>query len=248
MNAATVIVKSGQAKTLFLRLSYLAVGFAHSLSNLYMLKQLLLTGCIGFISFLCQAQENWKLTGEQDGIKTWSRKMPDSRINAVKLEAVFNTSLSRITGVIADVARYDSWVYNSRGSRLLKQVSPSELYYYSEVIFPWPATNRDFVSHIQIIQDVTSKVVTINANNVSGWEPLHPRRVRIIQSNGKWTLTPVGQKEVRAEYVLLVDPGGELPAWIINSFSAKGLVQTFKNLRSLLQQSKNTLVQPGIED
>lgn len=213
-----------------------------------MMKQLLVTGYLAFTSFLCPAQENWKLTAEQDGIRSWSRKIPDSRINAVKLEAVFNTSLSSISGVIADVAHYDSWVFNSRGSRLLKQVSPSELYYYSEVIFPWPATNRDFVSHIQISQDAATKVVTINANNVSGWEPVHPKRVRIIQSNGKWTLTPIGNKEVKAEYVLLVDPGGELPAWIINSFSSKGLVQTFKNLRSLLQQSKNTIVQPGIEN
>lgn len=213
-----------------------------------MVKQLLLTGFLGIISFLCRAQENWKLTGDQDGIRSWSRKMPDSRINAVKLEAVFNTSLSRITGVIADVAHYDNWVYNSRGARLLKQVSASDLYYYSEVIFPWPATNRDFVSHLQVSQDAVTKVVTISASNVSGWEPVHPKRVRISQSNGKWTLTPLGNKEVRAEYLLLVDPGGELPAWIINSFSAKGLVQTFKNLRSLLQQSKNTVVQPGIED
>lgn len=213
-----------------------------------MMKQLLVTGSLAFISFLCPAQENWKLTGDQDGIRSWSRKTPDSRINAVKLEAVFNTSLSGITGVIADVARYDSWVFNSRGSRLLKQVSPSELYYYSEVIFPWPATNRDFVSHIQVSQDAVTKVVTINANNVSGWEPVHPKRVRISQSNGKWTLTPIGNKEVKAEYVLLVDPGGELPAWIINSFSSKGLVQTFKNLRSLLQQTKKSVVHPGIED
>ncbi|MBI2284143.1 MAG: lipid-binding protein [Bacteroidetes bacterium] len=212
------------------------------------MKQLLVTGSLAFISFLCPAQENWKLTGDQDGIRSWSRKIPDSRINAVKLEAVFNTSLSGITGVIADVARYDSWVFNSRGSRLLKQVSPSELYYYSEVIFPWPATNRDFVSHIQVSQDAVTKVVTINANNVSGWEPVHPKRVRINQSNGKWTLTPISNKEVKAEYVLLVDPGGELPAWIINSFSSKGLVQTFKNLRSLLQQTKKSVVHPGIED
>lgn len=198
--------------------------------------------CSLFLFFsVCSAQDNWKVTGNRDGIRIYSKKHTDSRINAVKLETVFTATLSQITAVIADVSSYDSWVYNSRATRLLKQVSPSELYYYSEVIFPWPTTNRDFVSHIQISQEPNTKTVTVLANNVSGWEPPRPNLVRITNSAGKWILTPLSKNEVKAEYTLQVDPGGELPVWIINTFSSKGMVQTFKNLRGLLAEPNRTI-------
>lgn len=186
-------------------------------------------------------QENWKLTGEKDGIKTFSQKTGDSKINAVKLEAVFQATLSLLTAVIADVSAYDGWIFNSRSTRLLKQVSPSELYYYSEVIFPWPAVNRDFVSHINISQHPVTKVVLIKATNVSGWEPVKPKLVRIEQSEGVWILTALSKNEVAVTYTLRVDPGGDLPAWIINSFSHKGLVQTFKNLRTQVSKTSATV-------
>lgn len=190
------------------------------------------------------SQEPWKLTGEKNGIKTYSKKTRDVKINAVKLEAVFQTTLSQLTAVITDVSAYDTWIFNSRSTRLLKQVSPSELYYYSEVVFPWPAVNRDFVSHVIISQNPVTKEVNITANNVSGWEPKKSKLVRIEQSEGVWILTPLSKNEVAVTYMLQVDPGGDLPAWIINSFSHKGLLQTFMNLRTQLSKTAATVKKP----
>lgn len=204
----------------------------------FMHKNILLTILLSLFLVSGMAQENWKPTGEKDGIKTYSQKRSGTKINAVKLEAVFQTTLSQLTAVIADVSAYDAWIFNSRSTRLLKLVSASELYYYSEVIFPWPAVNRDFVSHVIISQDPVTKEVSIIANNVRGWEPKNPKLVRIDYSEGSWQLIPLSNKEVRVIYTLQVDPGGDLPAWIINSFSSKGLIQTFKNLRTQLTKTK----------
>lgn len=205
-----------------------------------MYKNIFFTVYLSLLMISGTAQENWKLAGEKDGIKTYSQKRSDSKINSVKLEAVFQATVSQLTAVIADVSGYDNWVFNSRSTRLLKQVSPSELYYYSEVIFPWPTVNRDFVSHVIISQNPVTKEVNIKANNVSGWEPKKPKLVRIDYSEGSWQLIPLSGKEVQVIYTLQVDPGGDLPAWIINSFSAKGLIQTFKNLRTQVGKTAAT--------
>lgn len=201
---------------------------------LFMYKNILSTILLSLSLVSVRGQEKWKLTGEKDGIKTYSQKRNDSKIKAVKLEAVFQTTLSQLTAVIADVSAYDTWIFNSRSTRLLKQISPTELYYYSELLFPWPAVNRDFVSHVIISQHPVTKEVNIKANNVSGWEPIKPKLVRISYSEGSWQLIPLSNKEVRVIYTLQVDPGGDLPVWIINSFSTKGLLETFKNLRRQL--------------
>lgn len=201
-------------------------------------KLLLLIVCsLCTVSIIAQ-EEDWKLKSDKDDIKTYSRKLADSKINAVKVESVFAVPATQFVAVLLDVPSYDTWVYNSKSTRLIKQVSPSELFYYSEVSFPWPTTNRDFVSHVVISQDPATKVVRINAKNVSGIVPVKQNIVRIEKSSGEWIITPVGKNQVKIEYVLQVDPGGDLPAWLINPFASKGLVETFKNLRKQLQQPR----------
>lgn len=192
-----------------------------------------------------RAQEDWKLKSDNDNIKTYSKKLADSKINAVKIESVFQCSVSQFVSVLLDVDSYDDWIYNSKSTRLVKQVSPSELYYYSEVDFPWPTANRDFVSHVVISQDPRTKVARVDAKNVQGLVPPKSNIVRIEKSSGTWVITPVAKNEVKIEYVLQVDPGGDLPAWLINPFASKGLVETFKNLRKQLQKPQYAAARPA---
>ena len=202
-----------------------------------------------FIFSACDAQEAWKLKSDRDNIKTYAKRVADSKINAVKIESVFPASLTQFVSVILDIGSYDKWIYNSRSTRVVKQVSPADVYYYSEVAFPWPTANRDFVSHITVRQDAQTKIVYVDANNVSGLVPVKPNIVRIARSSGRWIITPQAKNQVKVEYVLEVDPGGDLPAWLINPFASKGLVETFKNLRLRLQKTDYASVHlPFIKD
>jgi hypothetical protein len=210
-----------------------------------MYKNILSSITLLFVFAAAMAQEDWKLKTDKDGIRTYSKKLNDSKINAVKVESVFPASLAQFVAVIADVRSYDKWIYNSKSTSLIKQVSPAELYYYSEVGFPWPATNRDFVSHVVIRQDPRTKVVNVDASNVTGFIPVKPNIVRITRSTAKWTITPVAGNQIRVEYILQVDPGGDLPAWLINPFASKGIVETFKNLRAQLKRAEYASARPS---
>jgi hypothetical protein len=197
-----------------------------------------------FVVTAARAQEDWNLKTDKDNIKTYSKKLPDSKINAVKIESVFPCTVSQFVSVLMDVDSYDDWIYNSKSTRLVKQVSPAEMYYYSEVGFPWPTANRDFVSHVIISQDPRTKIAHVDAKNVSGLVPVKSSIVRIEKSSGSWLITPVGGNSVKIEYVLQVDPGGDLPAWLINPFASKGLVETFKNLRKQLTKPRYSSAHP----
>src|SRR5258707_6333996 len=106
-------------------------------------------------------QENWKLKSNKEGIAIYLRSLPDSKFKAVKVECEVAASLSQLVAVILDVKTWVEWVYRTKSCILLKQVSPSELYYYSEVSIPWPASNRDFIAHLITVQDPQTKVVTV---------------------------------------------------------------------------------------
>jgi hypothetical protein len=201
-----------------------------------MFRCLFFAAVLLLVSSFCYAQDGWVLKSDKHAIKSYSKKVPNSKINAVKLESVFNATLSQFLSVLIDVESYDKWIYNSRSTRLLKKISPAELFYYSEVDFPWPTADRDFVSHVTIRQDPATKVVHVNAQNVTGWVPVSSKLIRIDNSIGEWIITPIANNQLKVEYTLQVDPGGELPGWLINSFSLTGPIETFKRLREWIKK------------
>jgi len=193
-----------------------------------------------FIPFLFTtalfAQNQWTLKSETDGIKVYTSPVSDSKVKAIRVECNYQATLSQLVTVLLDVKGCTEWVYHTKSCVLLKQVSPSELYYYSEVSLPWPAQNRDFVAHLIVTQDADSKIVTMDGPAVNGLVPVKDGIVRVAKSKGKWTITPIGKDEIHVEYTLQTDPGGNIPAWLVNLVSSEGPVQSFKSLKQQLKK------------
>jgi ribosome-associated toxin RatA of RatAB toxin-antitoxin module len=188
------------------------------------------------------AQNSWKLSTEKDGIKVYTSMVPDSKVKAIKVECDLNATPSQLVALVMDVTTAPDWVSHVKSAKLIKQVSPEELYYYTEVSLPWPAQNRDFVAHLIVSQDQNTKVVTIDGPAVPGFVPIKKGIVRIDNSIGKWVITPIGQDQLHVEYSIHVDPGGSLPAWLVNIFATDAPLQIFGSLKTQLQKPvyKNT--------
>ena len=181
-------------------------------------------------------QQNWKLSTATDGMKVYTSIVANSKIKAVKVECDLNTNLTQLVTVLLDVKTCPEWVYSAVSCALVKQVSPSELYYYSEVNLPWPAQNRDFVAHLTVTQNPETKVVTVDGPAVPGFVPEKKGIVRIEHSTGKWVISPLDDKHTHVVYTLQVDPGGAIPSWLVNLFATEGPVQIFKKLRLQVQK------------
>jgi len=188
------------------------------------------------------AQNDWKLSTDKEGIKIYTSIVPDSKIKAVKVECDLNATPAQLVAVVMDINTAPDWVYHVKSAKLVKQVSPAELYYYSEVTLPWPVANRDFVAHLIASQNPDTKVVTIDGPAVPGFVPVKKGIVRIGHSFGKWIITPIGTDQVHVEYSIHVDPGGSLPAWLVNIFATDAPLKIFENLKVQLQKPvyKNT--------
>ena len=200
-----------------------------------MVKRLLLALFGAAQLVFAQAQNSWALKTDREGIKVYTRAMPSSKIKAIKIECMLHTTLSQLAVAIFDINTAKQWVYSTKSCTLLKQVSPAELYYYSEISVPWPASNRDFVAHLKLYQDTATKVLTVDAENVAGFMPVKPDVVRVLQSVGKWVAAPAGANLVKVEYTLFADPGGNIPSWLVNMFITKGPLESFRKLRELLK-------------
>lgn len=194
--------------------------------------------CIAVVwCVLCKGQNGWTLKENKGGIEIYTKQAtinPD--LKAIRVRCTLPATLTQFVAVILDVNTGADWVYSTKSSVLLKQVSPSELYYYSEVKLPWPVSNRDFVAHLIASQNPQTKVVTIDGPVVANYVAEKKNIVRVNKATGKWIIAPKGKNSVSIEYTLETDPAGSLPAWLVNLFVTKGPYETFKKLQEQLQK------------
>ena len=124
------------------------------------------------------------------------------------------------------------WVYKtSLNPGYLKPLSATDLFFYTEVDCPWPIENRDLVVHMNLMQDLQNKVMTIKACNVNDYLPDKHNIVRMKYSMVIWTVTPLNDKQFIVDYRIQIDPGGSVPAWILNLFASKGPYESFMRLK-----------------
>lgn len=195
------------------------------------------------------AQKTWKLLSEKDGIYVYTQSLEDSKFKAVRAVCVVDAPVGKLSYVLMDVSNTKDWVYATKVCKMLKQVSPTDLFYYSEVELPWPVTNRDFIIRITLTQDEKTKVARIVAENHPDYVPRKKNIIRIPRSAGNWTLTPLSDGRTKVEYVIHVDPGGSVPAWIVNMLADVGPYSSFRKLRQEVKKAKyDTTRLPGIVD
>jgi len=156
-------------------------------------------------------------------------------VNALKVLCTVESTLSQLTAVLLDIKTQDEWFYHTKSS-VLQQVSPSELYYYAELYFPFPFSNRDFIEHIKVTQDTSTKVVTMTVQNVPDFISPKNNMVRVLKSQCKWLITPIGKNQTLVEFTLFADPAGYIPIWLVNRFSYYGPFETFKKLKTQLKK------------
>lgn len=184
------------------------------------------------------AQKSWELKKDQEGIKVFSKPSDNSHFNELKVEMTLSAKLSSLAALVLDIDNYPNWSFNTEKSYVLKKISPSELYFYTLIHSPWPASNRDLAVHLSLTQDVTSKVLSIRSECVPNYIPPKKDIIRVPLSIEQWTVTPLPGDKVRIEYQLKLDPGASVPPWLINLFSTKGPYETFTHLRQQIQKNQ----------
>ena len=182
------------------------------------------------------AQYNWKLEKQKDGISVYLSDVQGSSFKAVKVECTLTGTYAKLISLLTNVSQFSKWIYNNKSSKLLKQNTPLDFIYYSETHMPWPLSNRDAVIHLQIKTDSLPRFLSITGNGEPDLFPRMISRVRVPHYKANWKVTMPTAKTIQISYLLEIDPGGSIPAWIANSFADKGPYGTFSNIAEQLKK------------
>ena len=178
---------------------------------------------------------DWKLVKNEQNIRVYTADMESSSFKKIKVEAVVEGKWENIVPAFQDISNYDAWVFATERAHLIRKTNGRRVLYYIETDLPWPAKNRDTAIRMRIStsEDGTIRIDTEARPNAVATTDGH---VRVEHFNGKWIFRKAGKGKIGITYYLDLDPGGNLPPWIVNMFVAKGPFETISKLSEILQQ------------
>lgn len=181
------------------------------------------------------SQTNWELTKDKNGIKVYTANEGSLKFKSIKVEAVFTGTLQKLVKVLRDVKNNKEWVYSTKQSYPIKEISANEILYYSETSLPWPVNNRDIPVRMRLNFNQANNTLKVNASGEPNAFPLQKNVVRLKYFNSSWDVKYAGKNKIRIIYFLRMDPSGNVPAQVTNMFITKGPYETFENLAKLLK-------------
>jgi ribosome-associated toxin RatA of RatAB toxin-antitoxin module len=158
----------------------------------------------------------WEEVRNAHGITIWQRRVPGSAVREVKVETVFDAPPGRIWEVIQDVPRRPEWMpFVSEAQVVVPQQGNSRSVY--QRIDPPLVSDRDYTVRNTSRVDPQAGVFEQEfvVRNEDGPPPAQGV-VRVTVIRGRWSLEPVGVGKTRIRYWVHTDPGGAIPAWMVN--------------------------------
>lgn len=187
-----------------------------------------------FFSSNLFALGEWELEKNANGIKVYTRKNEGDRIKQFKAVSTIFASRMKIAEVVTRITDYPNWYPHCGEAKVRKIVSSTERLVYYRVDLPWPADDRDCLMTMRVKVNKAKKETIIHFNNSEGEEKLSDA-IRMTDADGFWKLTSLEDEKTKVTYQFSSDPGGNLPAWIINMFIVDGPYETFIELKKKVE-------------
>lgn len=180
--------------------------------------------------------DSWKLVSKEGNIEVFTRKSAKSSFKEVRILAEFDVEMGAFIDALNDVPAYEDWIYKCKNPRLLKTLSENESYYYVQTELPFPMSDRDLVVHSR--QWMGDDGESFHTHSVAAPDFIGEKNgmIRIQYYESHWDITENEYGRLLIEYKVITDPGGYLPAWLVNMVVTQGPVETMKELEIFSKQ------------
>jgi len=183
-----------------------------------------------------EGQTSWHLIKDKNNIKVYTAETDSSDFKHIKVTGLFEGTLEKVVSIFLAIDKQKEWVYGTKRSYVIRKNNDLDLLYYVETSLPWPVSNRDVAIDMKINENKSNNTLIIKTVGEPGAVPVNKGIVRVPTFTGDWYFKSEGNNKLAIEYYLFLDPGGSLPAWVVNMFVSKGPYETFSKLAELLKQ------------
>jgi hypothetical protein len=176
----------------------------------------------------------WKLSFSKNDVKVFTRLHDNSKVKEFKAVTTVKASVENILNIVLDASNYPKWMDNVTEAALLKKEGRNKYIIYSRVKIPWPFNDRDQITETVVERDSVSGSVICKVEILPDLKNKDKNVVRITVGNGYWLLEPLSGGVTGVTYSFYADPGGNLPAGIINMFIEDSPYKTLLGLKEIV--------------
>jgi len=183
-------------------------------------------------------QGEWAFKKEKYGTKAYTRSHPNYSIEEYKVETIIEADIVDIISIMADESSYLRIFQDIIELRFFNQRDDYfEIYLVNEA--PFPARDRDgwFISQLSYDPDTKTARVDITCPSSEYHQRKH---IEITRCQGHWKFIQLEEGKVSLTQQFIADPGGFVPAFILNIFLVNNPLTTIRDLKKVLKEGSYT--------
>jgi hypothetical protein len=185
-----------------------------------------------------EVEAEWKLTGNQDGILTYSRRTPGSRFATLRGITVIDARMETIGQVLRDISGYPDWMHKCKSSSVIRKVDDNNMTVHVVMGLP-VVSDRDLVVRADTVYDLSKARGIVNLGLADDPSvPVPEEAVRMREFTGTFVFEYLAREKTGMVYTYHADPGGALPAFAVNSMGRSIIHRTLLNLKQAVKKAK----------
>lgn len=197
------------------------------------MKKLFLFSVLLFELSAVMSQGKWELQRNQNGIEVYTRKAATGNLKELRVLCELDATKAQLISTLQDIADYNAWVFSNKKSVVLKTIDPQRVIYYTQSHLPWPIKDRDLIVELSITPNPDG--LNVLAKSMPDYLPQKNNYIRVPYSLATWKVTQAPNNKLKVDYTFSVDPGGSIPAWLVNATLSIGPYNSFVKLREILK-------------
>jgi hypothetical protein len=205
--------------------------------NKLILTCLIITFVIKADFVIGQNEDAWVLTKTKNGIEIFTLKTEASAIKSFKARMIVPGKVEDFVAVLHDVEAMPDWGYNIKNACLLERSGDTVQIYYAEASMPFPFSNRDGIYLNTFVWNSETKKLRVDIQLLPEYMEAKDKLVR-VKGNGDWHVNTLKDGNLEIIFRMQVDPGGEIPAWLVNMFINETPFDTMTNIREMMKKAK----------
>ena len=176
-----------------------------------------------------RADDGWKVVRDKENFQFARRQVAFSKVDEVRGVGTFDASVDRLVAVLSDVEHYPTNMPPTLVSRRLRG-GGDEAWYYIELKPPMSARRYYCVRYLlKHLGGGAARIEWALDNQLC--PTANGGMLRMEDNAGAWTLTPIAGGHTRVVYEAHVDPGGAIPASLVNWGTPGAINDLFAALR-----------------
>ncbi|HOE17073.1 MAG TPA: START domain-containing protein [Syntrophorhabdaceae bacterium] len=184
----------------------------------------------------------WKKIGELNGIVGYTRSRPGTNVHEVKGVGIVDAPISVVHAVIHDVPAQPDFMFMCKEAAFVdtpefKHVG--DIYYLHNVTgMPFPVEDRDVVIRGVWSIDKVTGTLYLHCDGLKTTYLQKKDVYRMPLLTVDYILAPKSPDKTEVTYTIMADPGGNVPAFLVNLFTRNAGIKTIEGIRKMVLKEK----------